>query len=530
MTTLDSAVLTGQPKSRSSLQSVSRVLLALSLVIVAALAIAFAVWALPANDDFVRATMPKKSGYLPYFKHLYLTWQGRWVSYGIEDAVLPRLDMIRFYPALIGGLAIVNLFGLYAVCRSFTRSAPRRFSLACTAGMAAVLWAMMPSLAETVYWFVGGLENVTVLALAGILLTALMHVRSDSLNIEPIATRPDNEPAESRNRGSSIAPAIFGSIAAILIAGFHEAYGSMLCIALAAGTVSAYWMRSRNRAVWLIVLIAAIAGLGIVVAAPGNRNRMHQDVAHRVRSMSTICTIAGRQFWNSTRAWVFDPKLLAVSLFVAFSPGLEASRPVWLNGRSVPAESLSARRVPWRLLIPVTWLAMLAVGFLAPSYAFVAEMPARTLSGIFIVFVVGWLVIVFLFTRRLDSRESSFEPGGLRSSAGTSVALLILSASLLLGGNTLEGLRDLASRKVMRWHASVENRYALLRKPGAADRDVPPLAPSSRLFYSGEIWPAAPDWHIEDYFHLRSIHVKFPARTGTTAAPESELRQAQPTP
>jgi len=252
MTTLDPAVLKVEPRSSFSLQTVSRFLLTLSLLIVAAAAIAFLLLSLPANDDFVRATLPKKLGYFAYFKQLYMNWQGRWVSYGLEDAILPRLDMIRFYPALVGGLAIVNLLGLYALCRFFTRSASRWFSLACTLGLAGVLWAMMPSLAQTVYWFVGGLENVTVLALGAMLLAAL--VAADNKNSDPGRT--------------SWVMTIFAAVAAILIAGFHEAYGAMLCIALSAGTLSAYWMRGRNRTVWLIVLIAAVVGLAIVAAAP----------------------------------------------------------------------------------------------------------------------------------------------------------------------------------------------------------------------------------------------------------------------
>jgi len=165
------------------------------------------------------------------------------------------------------------------------------------------------------------------------------------------------------------------AFAAIYITGLHEAYGAMLCIALATGLVAAFWMRSENRFVWLVVLIAAVAGLGIVVAAPGNRVRMAKDVSHHVRHLSVVLKLAGGQLWNSGRAWLFNPKLLAASLFVAFSPRLEAVRPVWPT----------AGRAPLRLLVPAAWLAMLCVGFFMPSWAFVDVMPGRTLSGNYIV-------------------------------------------------------------------------------------------------------------------------------------------------
>jgi len=70
---------------------------------------------------------------------------------------------------------------------------------------------------------------------------------------------------------------IVASLLAIVTCGLHESYGTMLCIALATGTLAAYWMQSENRTAWLVVLIAAVVGIGIVAGAPGNRVRMSHD-------------------------------------------------------------------------------------------------------------------------------------------------------------------------------------------------------------------------------------------------------------
>jgi hypothetical protein len=324
------------------------------------------------------------------------------------------------------------------------------------------------------------------------------------------------------NLRASVPWMIVAALLAIVTTGLHEAYGAMLCIGLAAGTLAAFWMGSANRNVWLVALVAATAGLIIVVVAPGNRVRMAKDISHHVRHLSVILKLTFKQIWNSGRQWLFDPKLLAAALFVAFSPRLEAARPVWLT----------AGRVPWRLLIPVTWLAMLFVGFFMPSYAFVDVMPGRTLSGNFIVFAVGWLVLVFIFTRKLavrDPAEKSF--AGLRSSGATSIAMLVLATSLILTGNTMDAIHDLGTRQVLHWRASVESRYAMLRKPGEPDQILPRLEPSSRLLYSGEIWTDPANWtnfSLADYFHRKGLRVLPVGGKDATTMPATDTEDAAP--
>jgi len=508
MTDIQPEIAQASIKPSSSLDTFARVMLTLSLLAVAGVAITYLLLALPANDDFHRAALTPhvtdpnthvvhavKMNLWGYCKYIYMRWQGRWVSFSSEAAVLPAANMTRTYPVLIAAVDFISLIGLFVVCRFFTRSASRWFSLACSLCLAGVLWAQMPSPAETVYWFVGGVENLLVLSLGGMLLVGLVCFRA------------------------SIPWMIFASVLAIMTTGIHEAWGAMLCVALTAGTFAAYWMGGPNRKIWLVALIAAAAGLAIVVFAPGNKVRMDSDVNHRVRTWSVVLKLTGTQLWNSGREWLFDPKLLAAGLFVAFSPRLEASRPVWNT----------SNRVPWRLLIPLTCIAMLCVGFFLPSYAFVGEMPRRTLTANFIVFAMGFLMTVFVWTRKLDLRDPvEASPHGLRSGGAASIAMLIMAASLVLDGNTLEGARDLATRKVFKWRSTVEKRYALLRSQRGKDLVLPRLAPASRLFYSGEIDVDPLNWKnysMSDYFGVKSIRVLPNIEKNPTTAPASEGEQ-----
>ncbi len=457
-------------------------LLGASVFLVAATAGVYFALALPANDDWMRSAQPLNMGWWTYCHHLYLTWQGRWVSFGLESAVLPLGDLTKTYPLLIGGVAVINLIGVFGICRFFTRSASVWFSLGVSCVLAAVLWAQMPSVAQNVYWFTGVVENAMPIALSALLLIALVCL------------------------GDNLFWAVFAAGWAIVICGIHESYGSMLCIALAAGTVAAYRMGSGNKRTWLIVLIAAVIGLAIVVGAPGNRVRLKSDGPKHARLLLDILKLTDLQLWDSVRAWLFDPKLLGVTLWVIFSPRLEAARPVFSG----------AKKVPWTLLFVFAWVCMMGVGFFAPSYAFDEDMPARTLSGNFLVFALGWLVIVFVWSRDLSARDALVEsPGGgsgrsLRNASSAAIALLLISAGLLVWGNTPDGIHDLANRHVFKWRASVEHRFALLREPGPDDRILPRLLPVCHLLYDSEIGTDTTDWHnwpLANRFGLKKIRV-----------------------
>jgi hypothetical protein len=477
--------VSGSPRSNGLLPIASSGLLGLSLLIVAGVAVAYVVLALPVNDDWVRCVQPRRLGWLVYFKFVYTKWQGRWVSEILETTLLPLGNVIKTYPALLGGVLLVNLLGIYVVCRFFTRGGSRWFSLACTIGLAGMLWAEMPSVAQAVFWFVGAVENAMPIALGGVLLVGLISL------------------------GDSVLWIVAASVFAIVICGLHECYGAMLCIALATGTLAAYWMNSTNKRVWLIVLVAAVVGVGIVAAAPGNRLRLQSDGAthaqdsaqHLKQHLVSVLKLAGIQFISSAREWLCDPALLAVSLWVAFSPRLEAARPVFPT----------SRRVPWWGLIPLAWIAMLAVGFIAPSLAFGTTMPGRTLSGNFMVFAIGWVVIVFVWTRAIGSRHpGQASANSLQTAGASAVARLVLAIGLLLASNTLDGVHDLANRYTLHCRASLLRRFALLRAPGPDDRVVPRLLPSSHLLYDGEIGSDPADWHnwpLAYYFGLTSVRV-----------------------
>ena len=472
------------------------IVLAGAVGLVFAVAVTLGAFALPAYDDFMRAVRRGGGevdlGWWGYVFHTYRWWQGRWASCGVEAAILPNVDPTRHYPLLIGSVAGVNAIAVYAVCRALTPGGPRRLAVGLSATALALLWAGMPSPAETIYWFVGAVENTLPLALAAVVLVSL--------------SRPTQNPAAI----GALAAAAF------VICGMHELYGAMFCIVLIVGTAAAYTGRSGSGPAWLAVTVAAVAGLLVVVLAPGNHVRLAAEGHAANRAPVRVASLAVHQMWRYGRAWLFDPKLVAATLWVAFSPTLEAARVPWP----------SARRVSWRWVVPATFVAVWVVGFAGPSWGFAAQMPARTLTGNYVVFVAGWLLTVYVWSRPL-ALPPVVPVRADRSRVVADAAALLLGGSLVCVGTMISAGEDLAQR-LRPWHAAAERRFTLLRHSAGEAAVVPVLPPPPFVLLGGEIVSDPTDYRNRGpvaFFHLQRLTLagapatEEPA-TGTAGRPE----------
>jgi hypothetical protein len=444
-----------------------RVFLA-SLAIVLLLAGIYLLLALPANDDFVRATQPRVRGGLwnYVFKFQYFRWQGRWAACGLESLLLDRENMPAIYPVILAALAAINCLAVYVICRWFTRAGARRFSLVCALGFVALIWSSIPSTAQTVYWVTGNIENVMVLCLSGLLLVGLAGLKP------------------SRIWWSAAA------ISAICICGLHELFGAVLCLLLGVGMVWAFATANRNRIGWALAFAAAIVGIAIVVAAPGNGVRMRTDGGNHIRHLWPTIQLTALQLSASSQIWGTDPKLILASLWIIFSPTLEASRPT------------SSAGFPWRWIVPPLWIVILWIGFFAPSWAFGITMPPRTLSGNYVIFAMGWLAIVYLWSRGSGGNSA------LRARTSAAVVAAVLGFTMVFTGNGFTALHDLANRRALTWRTSMESRYSMLRQTRQAEVVVPPLMPPCDLLYSSEISERSDDWHNQSlaaFFHVNRL-------------------------
>ena len=140
-------------------------------------------------------------------------------------------------------------------------------------------------------------------------------------------------------------------------------------------------------------------------------------------------------------------------------------------------------------------------------------MPARTLSGVYILFVLGWLGTLYLWTPvlvpQLNRSTQMIE----------AIATLLLSVSFFLPGSAYAGAHDLY-RRIIPWHVAMERRYAQLREAEGTDALVLPLPLHPWVLLDGEIQNDPGDyrnWSTVSFFHLRSIRLIPP--TGSPPPP-----------
>jgi hypothetical protein len=380
--------------------------------------------------------------------------------------VLTHVDLTRTYGLLAAALCLLLAAGVYVFTRSVFRrsiSAPLTASLSCA--FLVLFWGLHPSLGQGFYWFTGAVEYQLVVSLALGLCAALL---SESL---------------AASRG--VARALFSlglPPLAFLITGMHELFATMLCIVLAGGAAVAFRLRHRNRWLWAFVLAAGVAGFCFAAAAPGNLVRTASFAADR--DWLLALWLAPWQAIKAGTNWVCDLKLIAATVVFLIHPRIRTACPDWLN-----------LDVPWKRIVPLTWLALLTAGFALPTFAMGQEMPGRALGGIFLVFLLGWFLSVFLWTR--DVRvPAGLEERDLRRVG--SALLLLFSLSVLTTGNARHAIHDL-THTAPAWNRALQERYELIRegaRAGVVHVTVPQAPPRPRTFFQGpaEITADWKDW------------------------------------
>ncbi|MEX2303611.1 MAG: DUF6056 family protein [Bryobacterales bacterium] len=447
---------------------------------VAGLACSLFVFAAPLADDYCTPANPQSL--FDYVANLYRTWSGRWFSHGIERFVLTHVDFTQAYGLLTAALSLLCAAGVWVVARSVFRRSVSPWlvgSLSCS--FVVVFWCLHPSLGQGFYWFTGAVEYQLVVALSLGLLAALLS--------ETVAV----------SRGVVRALLVLGlSLLAFLITGMHELFAAMLCLVLAVGAAVAFRIQHRNRWLWVIVLVAGVAGFCFAAAAPGNLVRSASFAGDTDWLLALWLA-----FWQAIKAatkWAFDLKLLAATVVFLVDPRIRAARPDWLN----PA-------APWKWIVALTWLALLAVGFAVPSFAMGQEMPGRALGGIFLVFLLGWFLTLFVWTRDLRL-PAGIENRDLRKIA--SACLLLLSLSIVTTGNARHAIHDL-THTAPAWKRAMVERYELIRdgaRGGIVVISVPPAPPRPRTFFQGpaDITSDWKDWKngcMAGFFDVPAVRV-----------------------
>jgi hypothetical protein len=448
-------------------------------LVVGAVSFALFAFAQPLADDFCTASNGLRIS--DYLRHMYLYWSGRWVSLAIEKVVLSNLDPTRVYPGLLFALAMCLVGSLYLFVRGFFRDRlPRRLAFTLASSFFVLYWTLHPSLGQTYYWFTGGVEYQLTLSLELTLLALLMR-----------------GPGEGARHLTRFLNAVGIAALGFLAPGMHELFGLMLCALLIAGAAMSRHLGRGERNLWILAAACATAGLLAVITAPGYSIR-RADFFPDSYSVPLTLWLASWQAVKAGTRWIGDAKLLAATVLFVMHPGVRALQPDWIL------------RAPkrWKSVALGGWALLLAIGFGAPSFVTGQEMPSRVLGGVYFVFLLGWFVVIFVFTRRATSESAPADP----SRRILSWTLLVFSLCIATTGNTRTAIYDLVHRAAP-WRRALEQRYDSIRLAagqGALEVVVPapPLRPATFFRGPADITSEASDWKNRcqaDFFGVSSL-------------------------
>jgi len=474
-------------------------------------------YAFPVADDFLRASSIQTRPWYREVGFIYFHgWSGRWVANGLELLIGRGIDLMRWYPVVLGALVPFQALGLIVFWRMLLGGTVRRLQvLVLTAATMAVLWASMPSPGETYYWMCGGIEYYLNISLSMLLIGGLVLGRWEEMS-----------------GWRAVAWTAGLSLLAFLVTGMHELIALMFCMVLVTGTAISLKIRRSTHQVWawLVVSLSALLGLAVVAAAPGNylrREWFAKEYAIQDRSLIHALELAWGQAWQVLPCWVLDVRLLAATLVIVLTPSLARARAGWPRWGGISP----------KLVVTALWLLIVAGMFFCPSYLMHMPMPKQVLNATYTVFVLGWITAVVVWTRSQAESEGttakSQEPIGPRFAR--SAALAVLGLSLLVTGNTRNGIIGLRNRVPQNWNRMNHWRDHLIREAmrrGATQVELPIrdfaatyLTNCPRMYFFCDITEEPTFWvngYLAWYYGVNSIR-RVPQAAGM--ASRLELRQ-----
>lgn len=430
------------------------------------------VWfAQPLGDDFIMAAHARQ-GVVADVVRAYGANTGRWLTRGLRLWVAGQIDLFRDYSVILAGLLVLRFAAAYALARSVLAAPLSRLRCAIYAGCFCLLyWCAMPATGDSLFWLNGAIEYE--LAATG-LLVLLAGLWSKPL--------------------TGVRAAAIGA-GAILLAGMHELIGLTLCLVTAAGWFLVHRER-RPRRWWLMLGCAAVAGLLLVVLAPGNFVRREEMGVAPEPLRAAVLTAGHLAAW--VPRWLLDAQVLLAAFAVIADPHLRLREEL--------------RKPALRAMIPALGAMSLAAGFGALSWATNGVVPGRVLDWLFFVFLLTVVASVLLV-----KPEAPPAWAGLR---GRSLLLAAFFLSLFAAGNPWLGAADLALR-VPKWATARRTALMALKPQSGQDATLPPLPEFPQLYFDFDVCD-----HREDgvnrkaaaYFGVRSLSGGRPRREPRGAA------------
>lgn len=450
------------------------------VVIVLAVAATLFYYAHPLADDFARAYKGRVQGIVPATIGEYLSWSGRWASCSVNYFLTSSFNLVRSYSLLLLISPALLAVSVYMLLTAADVGAVRCQRVGLTLAALALYWVGMPDPGENMYWLTGGVDNLAGLALSLAVMAGLVQ-------------------SLERRRRFSIAVGIGLIVLVVVATGFHELFALLLCVALGGGTLKVFLRTDQRRWTWTACFVAGLLGFLIVYAAPGNAVRREEFPFAGNLGLTARLTV--KEAILNVIPWVFDTRLLsATTLFLLLAPWMVNSR-----RQGVPKKAIRDLTI-----VAGTWITAVVAAFAAATWATGSHLILRTLNGVYLVFLTGWLWVLVMATRRWVECE---KPLLAATPLVRPILVIVFVNTMLFTGNTPTALRDLWWAAPI-YSKAMQSRWRYLdseRVRGEYDAIVKPLParPQSYIRYfelqeDPQYWE---NWSVAHYFGLRSVRL-----------------------
>lgn len=443
-------------------------------------------YAHPSADDFSYAAAYRTGDFWGYVTGDYLTWKGRYFAIFVTVLFHQSGDMIANYkyPLLIN-LTFIFLAFYYLARSIFEEQASFRQTLFCTLALAVFYIITLPKVSAALYWADGGFQYQVgsvffLLALAAVL---RLYRTVEGSFITTLASMLF----------------IFAAI------GSTEIF--MISLSTLVGLIFLYkfFILKENRLAWSLVLFVTAISSALLVFAPGNTVRMGLASEDSKQFWFSI----GRSLFHGGEAlinWMSQPALwfltilfIPVALYLIYIKGIRKDA-CWTRF----------------LLILGLLLGQIWVSFFATWWAAATPAPWRTLNVIYLLFLVGWFILVLELVAVLTKNRKLIYID--RVFAIPSRLLIIVSlislVTLLIGKSHIrDAYNDLFVGAPI-YDQFMKNRYAYIRlQKSKAGQGRPTVSvkmnrnPPRLLIYT-DISRDRSDWRNSSYatyFGLSSI-------------------------
>ena len=442
----------------------------------------------PYYDDYAAVLELRHISFTSYFISNYQNWSGRYAFLFANSLYPLRFGGMQFYHCTVAALVLGLAGSCYGLAWGLTVGSRLRVATkaALGSGIATAVFVLFPSPAEGFYW---------VLSSYTYLLPILVGFGGFAMGCGHAAARPGSRQQRLLFVGLMLAAALFP--------GFSE-FSAGLSLLLAAGLLAAFPQADRS---YKVVALTAAAGAVIMLAAPGNFNRLHNAPHewHLARDSGRALAATAYTLVN----WVAYPAFwLLIGLAL---PSLEK-----VAASSGPVARLVRRPLVWPILLVVGLVGCYIFGYIILHCP--PLLRARNLLYAYFI-LTGLLSLLGLlqFARRQGWKLPQVPPAVLF--ALLALALLSDGNGRLRGENigrsastVSQAYHDLLSGDAQRYDAATRQRYALLQAATADSVAVPLLPPAPATLFLYDIGNNPGHWCnqlLARYFGKKAVWVQY---------------------